>query len=215
MTVIIHTIGLEGCGHHGLEKIITEILKYNKNYVKKDILNNIILQKSRNCDHPIIFKKYLFPYLSNKNYLIYTDDSYPSGDNRSVFTQKNIIKIYKNLSMFGEIKFIYLKRNIYNTINSHPNFDGNIINHTKVIKDIKIYIENQIKILRDNNINVVELNYEDIDNEIGIEIISKFLNININFVRDTVNKYFKKSTKDYTKILDNETIQIIDNILNN
>jgi len=151
--MIIHTIGLEGCGHHGLENIIVKILQKKNNYVNKHILNSII-QYSRNCDNKITFEKEVEKYLKNKDYLIYTDDSYPSGWNRTINQHKNIIKIYDTISKYNEIVFIYLKRNIYNTINSHPEIDGNIINHTKVLKESKKYIENQIKLLREKNVKV-------------------------------------------------------------
>ena len=48
--MIIHVIGLEGSGHHGLESVIVNILHKSNNYVHKEKLNNKILQKSRNCD---------------------------------------------------------------------------------------------------------------------------------------------------------------------
>ena len=170
--MIIHIIGVEGCGHHGLESVIVNILQKSNKYVHKQKLNNIILPKSRNCDKNRNFEKEVELYLKNKNYLIYTDDSYPSGNNRTINEHKNIIRIYDTISKYQPIIFIYLKRNIYNAINSHPKFDGNIINHTKVIKETKKYIENQIKLLRDKNVKIFELNYEDIDKNIGIEKIS-------------------------------------------
>tara|TARA_Y100000992_G_scaffold289857_1_gene244832 strand:+ start:3089 stop:3733 length:645 start_codon:yes stop_codon:yes gene_type:complete len=211
--MIIHTIGLEGCGHHGLENVIINILQKEQNYVCKDILNNSILQKSRNCDDKFEFKQNIAKYLKNKNYLIYTDDSYPSGGNRTIEQHKDIIEIYDNISEYDEIVLIYLKRDIYNTINSHPTHDGNIINHTKILKESKKYIENQITLLRKKNVNVFEINYEDIDNDIGITKISEILKVDFDIVKDSVNKNFRKSTKNYRNLLDINTIQQIKNIL--
>ena len=145
--------------------------------------------------------------------IIYTDDSYPSGNNRTINQHKNIIKIYDTISKYNEIIFIYLKRDIYNTINSHPTLDGNIINHTKVLKESKKYIENQIKLLKDKNVKVIELNYEDIDKDIGIKKISEVFKVNFEIVKDSVNKNFKKSTKNYIDILDIDTIQEMIKIL--
>lgn len=211
--MIIHTIGLEGCGHHGLENVIVKILQKENNYVNKEILNNSILQKSRNCDNKLEFKQRIEKYLKNRNYLIYTDDSYPSGSNRTIDEQKNIVEIYDIITRYDELVLIYLKRNIYDTINSHPELDGNIINHTKVLKESKKYIENQIALLRNKNIKVFELNYEDIDNNIGIRKISEILRVDFNIVKDSVNENFKKSKKSYIDILDGDTIEKMKKIL--
>ena len=211
--MIIHTIGLEGCGHHGLDNVIVKILQQKKNYVNKLILNNSILKQSRNCDNKITFEINVEKYLKNKNYLIYTDDSYPSGRNRAINQHKNIIKIYDTISKYDEIVFIYLKRNIYNTINSHPKFDGNIINHTIVLKETKKYIENQIKLLREKNVKVFELNYEDIEKDIGIKTISDIINVDFEIVKDSVNKNFRRSKKNYIDILDINTIHEMEKIL--
>ena len=211
--MIIHTIGLEGCGHHGLENVIVNIIQKRNNYVNKAKLNNLILPQSRNCDNIIIFEKNVESYLKNKNYLIYTDDSYPSGNNRTIDKHKNIIKIYDVISKYNEIVFIYLKRNIYDTINSHPMLDGNIINHTKVLKKSKNYIENQIKLLREKNAKVFEINYEDIDKNIGIKTISEIIKVDEEIVKDSVNKNFRKSKKNYIDILDLNTIEEMKKIL--
>jgi len=211
--MIIHIIGVEGCGHHGLESVIVNILQKSNKYVHKQKLNNIILPKSRNCDKNRNFEKEVELYLKNKNYLIYTDDSYPSGNNRTINEHKNIIRIYDTISKYQPIIFIYLKRNIYNAINSHPKFDGNIINHTKVIKETKKYIENQIKLLRDKNVKIFELNYEDIDKNIGIEKISEIIGVDCEIVKDSVNKNFRKSKKNYIDILNIDTIQEMKKIL--
>ena len=37
MTIVYHVIGLEGCGHHGLEKIIVNILKTRKGFKKNNV----------------------------------------------------------------------------------------------------------------------------------------------------------------------------------
>ena len=211
--MIIHTIGLEGCGHHGLESVIVNILQKSNTYVNKRRLNNEIFENSRNCDKNNIFEEEVKLYLENKNYLIYTDDSYPSGRHRKIDRHKNIIRIYDTISKYQPINFIYLKRNIYNTINSHPNLDGNIINHTKVLKESKKYIENQIKLLRDKNVKVFELNYEDIDNDIGIQTISEVIKIDSEIVKDSVNRNFRKSKKNYIDILDSDTIDKMREIL--
>jgi hypothetical protein len=187
--------------------------KKKKNYVDKETLNNLIQKQSRNCDNKITFEKEVEKYLENKDYLIYTDDSYPSCGYRTINQHKNIIHIYDTISKYNEIVFIYLKRNIYNTINSHYTSDGGRINHTKVLKESKKYIENQIKLLREKNVKVFELNYEDIDNDIGIKTISEIIRVDFEIVKDSVNKNFRKSKKNYIDLLDIDTIQEMKKIL--
>ena len=218
MSVILDVIGLEGCGHHGLEAVIVNIINKHSNYVNKGggrghIGLGCVLGASRNCDDYDIFGTKVKDYLENKNCLIYADDSYPSGRNRDITRQKNIVEINKHVSKYAEIRFLYLKRNIYNTINSHPHLDGGIIEHTKRLKETKLYIEAQIKILRKENVKVVELNYEDIDNDTGVNIISDFVNVDVGVVRNAVSKYFKKSRKNYTESLDKKTVQRMSGIL--
>ena len=227
MSVILDVVGLEGCGHHGLEAVIVNVINKHSNYTSREggrarhirhLLRSCISGASRNSDDYDIFGAKVKEYLENKNYLIYADDSYPSGgprDNvrRDVRRQKNLVEINKHVSKYGEIRFLYLKRNIYNTINSHPHFDGGIIAHTKRLKETKLYIEAQIKSLRKENAKVFELNYEDIDNNTGADIISDFVNADVGVVKDAINKYFKKSRKNYTELLDEKTIQIMSEMI--
>ena len=56
-----------------MANVIVKILQKENNYVNKEILNNSILQKSRNCDNKLEFKQSIEKYLKNRNYLIYTD----------------------------------------------------------------------------------------------------------------------------------------------
>jgi hypothetical protein len=213
MSIIYHIIGLEGCGHHGLESIVTNIINKKKNYEKKNYIHSLFNKVKTNNNY-IEFERNIKEYLENSNYIIYTDDSYPSGKNRDIINQLNIIKMNEIISKYAKIKFLYLNRNIYNTINSHPNFDNNIINHTKKIMEIKNYIERQLEQLEEEKqINIVKLYYEDIDTDIGHKIISIFFCINFEDVKNSINKNFFKSTKDYKKILSKQQINNIDNIL--
>ena len=48
--IIYHVIGIEGCGHHGLDQIFIEILQMDELYVDRIMLDTIIANTSRNCD---------------------------------------------------------------------------------------------------------------------------------------------------------------------
>jgi len=210
MTIIYHVIGLEGCGHHGLEGVVDNIIKNRVGYVKKGHLNNVLLptcRNSNNQDENTWFGYNVEDYLEGENFFIYTDDSYPSGGDRETKRQKNIGEIYRILNRYGEVRFLYLQRNIYNTINSHPNFDGDILTHTEVLVETKHYVESEIEKLRQAGIMVYDLNYEDIDNAVGQQIIADFIDTDLETVKVSVDAHFKKSTKDYTQLLDEKTIR--------
>ena len=53
------------------------------------------------------------------------------------------------LSKYCDLIYIVLERNLYNTINNHPTWDGGIINHAKKLCEIKGFIDNEINILLD------------------------------------------------------------------
>jgi tRNA nucleotidyltransferase/poly(A) polymerase len=213
VSIIYHVIGLEGCGHHGLEKVIVDIIKQDEYYLSGGVLNKAFSLKFRNKDNLDIIEKEVKNYIDGKTFLLYIDDSYPSMDNREIETQKNIVKMNEIVNKYGKIKFIYLKRNIYNAINAHSHFDGGILGHTKKMIEMKKYIEDQMNTLKNINVEILELNYEDIDNDTGVNILAKYLDVSIETVKKSVEKNFKKSKKDYKNILDEKIIKEMSEII--
>ena len=108
-----------------------------------------------------------------------------------------------------------MKRNIYNTINSHCNKDGGITNHSKIIIDIYKYLENQIYILNNNyNKNIIIVEYEKIFDSNTIKNLSQFFNLEYKIIEDIINKNFILSKKNYKNLMNKDNINYISSLLN-
>lgn len=215
--MFIFVLGLEGCGHHGLSHVVKQSMKNASKSINFEVRN------LRNVRESIFIGtlKELFQnqtetlsHLYRQVDCLYEDMSYPHGGRRSVASQYNISEEYTYFAEIGKIKVLHLKRNIYNTINSHPTIDGGIINHTKVLSQIQTEsIEKELSVLRSLGVHILELEYEKINTDEGIDIITNMLEIDRECVVSAVSKSFKPSKKDYRQLLASETIAQIDEIL--
>ena len=209
--MIIHTVGLEGCGHRGLEPIIRNIVKRKNVYHSKGELQQICDYCALNNDYESLMEK-CEKFFNEKDGVFYIDNSYPSShkkENRTVEKQWRFSKIYEILNRYRVTRILHLKRNIFNTINSHPDFDGGIISHAKKLYEINNFIESELSILQSNNVEVIELYYEDIPTEKGHKIIASLLSTSIEIVKLAIDQEFKMSIKDYKSILTPEIINTI------
>lgn len=212
--MIIHVIGLEGCGHHGIEPIFEELIKYKNKYIKKDKLHEICNLCCENGNY-INFENNAYHYLrQHHNKIFFIDDSYPSGRNRNIDDQWNIVKLYDVLSKKQKVILIHLKRNMINSINSHPTLDGGIFKHAEKLCKINRYIEDNLKKLKEMGVDIIEINYENINSQETANKISKILDINSKIVYRIIENNFKLSKKDYSKLLNKQTILKIEKILN-
>jgi len=110
------------------------------------------------------------------------------------------------------VKLIHLKRNIFNTINSHPNWDGGILGHAKKLTEINSFVLNELSTLKTQGVQIIEINYEDIEK--SSNILSTIIEKDENLIRNSIDKCFKPSKKCYKTLLDKETIENISKILN-
>jgi len=117
------------------------------------------------------------------------------------------------LSEFTPIKLIHLKRNIFDTINSHSNWDGGILGHTQKLAEINHFILNELTILKNQEAEVIDINYEDINQ--SSNILASILQVDQNLVQDAIDRKFKLSKKSYKNLLDNHTIEQMEQILIN
>ncbi len=214
--MIIWTIGLEGCGHHGLEAIFKEVIgrKHDEYYTMKRGLYQIC---NKFVDHgnSTMFDTALNNFFNAKNQQLihYIDRSFPSGfKKRRLIDQWQILEIYKHLSRFMPVKLIHLKRNIFNTINSHPNWDGGILGHAKKLTEMNSFILNELSALKTQGVKIIEINYEDIEQLSNI--LSLIIEKDENLIRNSIDKCFKPSKKCHKNILDKKTIENISKILN-
>lgn len=214
--MIIWTIGLEGCGHHGLEAIFKEVIgrEHDEYYKIKRGLHQICIDFT---DHrnSTMFDTALNNFFNAKNQQLihYIDRSFPSGfKKRNLIHQWQISEIYKHLSKFMPVKLIHLKRNIFNTINSHPYWDGGILGHTKKLTQINSLILNELSTLKTQGVQIIEINYEDIES--SSNVLSAIIEKGEDLIQSSIDKCFKPSKKCYKTLLDDKTIKNISKILN-
>ena len=214
--MFIFVLGLEGCGHHGLSHVVKQTSKNASKDLKSDVHELRCIRESIVFGTPKeLFQNQIesLSYLYGQVDWLYEDMSYPHGGRRSVARQYTFSSEYPYFSKIGTIKVLHLKRNIYNTINSHPTLDGGIINHAKVLNQIQTEsIEKELSVLKSLGVCILELEYEKINTDEGIDIITNMLEIDRERVVSAVNKSFKPSKKDYRQLLTSETIAQIDEI---
>ena len=215
--MIIWTIGLEGCGHHGLEAIFKEVIgrKHVEYYKLKRGLHEICNDFVDHGD-PTMFDKALNSFFNVKNQQLihYIDNSFPSGfKKRGLIDQWQISEVYKHLSRFMPVKLIHLKRNIFNTINSHPSWDGGILGHAKKLTEINNFLLNELSTLKAQGVQIIEINYEDIEQ--SSNVLSAIIEKDENIIRTSIDKCFKPSKKCYKTRLDDKTIENINKIIKN
>ena len=216
--MFIFVLGLEGCGHHGLSSVVNQSMKNALKPINFEVselrrVRESIFLKTTNKE---LLQNQLeaLSLLYQQVNCLYEDTSYPHGGRRSVAEQYTFSKEYPYFAKIGTIKVLHLKRNIYNTINSHPSWDGGIIDHAKVLSQIQTEsIEKELSVLRSLGVQILELEYEKINTNEGINIITNMLEIDRQYVINAVIKAFQLSKKDYRRLLTSETIAQIDDVL--
>ena len=220
--MFIFVIGLEGCGHHGLSAVVKRSLK---NASKTSRFTVKEMRSIRQSLLPEIFGESVVQQLKENIAAtsllykevdcLYEDTSFPADKRRKIQQQYKISDEYFYFAKIGKLKVIHLKRNMYNTINSHPRWDGGIIKHARVLNQIETkVIQSGLCDLKSRGGQIVELEYEKINTEEGIDIITNILEIDRIHVIDAVNEVFKPSTKDYQQLISPEKIELIQRILN-
>lgn len=215
-------IGLEGCGHHGFTPIIRSLIKgyarenHQESVRLSHIFNRRCFQKLHNRD---VFRDEISEFFRTKttNDLV-LDQSFPgyeSPEMRPVDRQWLISDIYDEVIKYTpNLHMIHLNRDIYNTINSHPTWDGGILLHAKLLVDINSFILNEIERLESKNVPVSVVNYENIDSDVTTRILSDITGVDEKIVSKRIKQHFKISTKDYKKIIDDDIMHKLKKIVN-
>lgn len=215
-------IGLEGCGHHGFTPIVRSLLagyareNHQESIRLRQIFNRCCSQKPQLRD---VFKREISEFFKTtrcKDFII--DRSFPgehAEDMRTVDRQWLIYDIYNEVIKYTtNLHVIHLRRDIYNTINSHPEFDGDILLHAKLLIDIEKHILNELEKLKSENIPVTIVNYENIDSDETIGILSSITGVDRETVSNRIKQHFKISTKDYKNIIDEDIMYKLKKIVN-
>lgn len=211
--VFIHIIGLEGCGHHGIFPIFENILKdkYNNTNTKlyfrnglRPFINGMYYENKPKEKCIRNMREFLE---KNSNSIIVDDDSYPSYVYRTIYNQWDFEEIYFLLESYCTMKYVYLKRNIFNTINSHPRLDGGLIQHAEKLSEINQFIQKKISNLKHKGIDITYLNYDNIND--NAEHIRNITGCDLLKVEYAIGAIFRKSSKNYKELLnDNEINEI-------
>lgn len=230
----IFVAGMEGCGHHGLNPVISKSLGYSK----FDGDNPVIIRNKKRLkrifnwywckSHPLPFTRFLVLKMidrffrkeleksinNNETRIIIEDNSFPGGRYRDLEKQWDIIEMVRLVSKYTEdISIIGLYRDPIAATFSHRDFDGGLMEHADVVKKSLIYINKQLEQLPD--IKQLYIHYEDLlhAQEELTGVLSGFLGID----DESVKKGFaeiRASKKDWRKGLNEEEKKAINEVFN-
>jgi len=150
----IYIVGVEGVGHHGITPAIVEIAKSCKMYVMSqnaDLRRAMVL----NVATPYLYALQRIrdrPYHNkwNNKIAIIEDSSFPTGNCSRVSSpvEKKGLHLYDLVRLHHRtrsayninLKYLYLNRDFYRTVASHPEFDGTFQRHAQVLSDFIGYL---------------------------------------------------------------------------
>ena len=199
--MIFWVIGLEGCGHHGLGPVAKQALSeaYTKHVTSSRPLGRI-LEDPNPAQLSLRLANFFESAPAQSTH--YIDRSFPYGHvRRKLSEQKDIIAIYHELIKYRAVKLIHLVRCPYNTTNSHPDWDGGLLDHAQKLHSVNARINRQLAVFP-GKINKVR--YEDIAT--SAQNLSEIFEVPVATMERALEKRFKPSTKDYKKLLPQKVI---------
>lgn len=211
--LFIHLIGLEGCGHHGVFPVFETLLQ------KKfgDSGRKLFFRRGlRPFIHGLYYRKYpeqvcvaeMVKFLqANPGAIIVDDNSYPSSRFREVDSQWDFAELHRLLSPHCAVRYIHLRRNIFNTVNSHPDWDGGLLGHAARLAGIGRYIDGQCAALRADGVEIAELDYDRLEEQAAE--IAALTGCGRADAEHAIAEVFEKSDKDYRQLLEPADIDAI------
>lgn len=150
----LYIVGVEGVGHHGIAPAIAKLGEACNHFV---VYEHKILRKFQHSKNLAEFHSILEVSKragnTSRQVLVVEDASFPSGDTlrHSTYAEKKAVGkydlewIYHQITKIRDIdvKFLYLSRDFYRTVASHPEFDGGFEQHAQVILDFIGYINHE------------------------------------------------------------------------
>lgn len=199
--MIFWVIGLEGCGHHGLGPVAKQALsKTCTKYVRSSRPLSRILEDPNPAQLSLRLSNFFESAPAQSTH--YIDTSFPYGHvRRKLSDQKDIVAIYHELIKHRAVKLIHLVRCPYNTTNSHPDWDGGLLDHAQKLHSVNARINRQLAVFP-GKINKVR--YEDIAT--SAQDLSEIFEVPVVTMERALEKRFKPSTKDYKKLLPQKVI---------
>jgi hypothetical protein len=148
----IYIAGVEGVGHHGVTPAIAAIARTCNEHVA---YHDPVLKQAHINRNGTLFQHYL-QYMqradmANHARVTFIEDASLPTDNKlrnSTMAEKKNYSAYDlewpldELHKFGDVKvrYFYLSRDFYRTVNSHPEFDRTFERHGQVLYDYVQYI---------------------------------------------------------------------------
>ena len=202
---LIHTAGVEGVGHHGVDPVLMHSLN---SLLGDKFVHLPKIMDYRNYSHTT--ERFDFEQLLNLHESFgFFSYSYPSGmKNRTPTSFRDLVRTARHLTREGHsLSVIYLRRTMYNALLSKWRPDGSIVNHARVTRDAHNYLEYATRILADLGVSVYPLWYENATSESIGNILTQITGVDaIDVTRHVYDTIFKRSTRDYTQQLSNEQI---------
>jgi hypothetical protein len=208
----IHTIGIEGCGHHFwwsyLDKLLYLIAKQNK----KIFYNNLHKDNLRKEAQDIYFKwnefdskineepkNKLFNKLREKvinecnNVIMWNCDSYPTQTFRKPVQNIDFFEIYGNLKDIMDFKYIIITRDFHRSINARLTYndDSSLKNHTENMIEHLLWIEERK--LKINPEDFIIIDFNDIYN--SLDRLAEFFNTDLKVCQKLYKRVFREPTR--------------------
>jgi hypothetical protein len=164
--IYLYLVGVEGVGHHALSpalKVIAESCGSHVVYQDRSLRMSHLLNYSASFDNYIARLRYK-SVLPKTKLLLLEDASFPSGlfadrNSSSAAIKRNnrysLVWLYNRLIQypFIKVKFLYLSRDTFRTVNSHRHFDGSFEAHATVLQKFVQHLHNQFEVIEQNRMD--------------------------------------------------------------
>lgn len=156
----LYIVGVEGVGHHGVTPAVEAIAHSCGQMV---VYENKWLRNAHKFKNEHLFQTTMkgFATKQRENFrdvLFIEDSSLPTGNvarhttnatNKVVFNSYDLVWVYNTVKKVEgvKVKFLYLNRDFYRTVASHPEFDRGFEKHAKVLHDFIWYINAEYQII--------------------------------------------------------------------
>ena len=182
--VFIHTIGIEGSGHHFYMDFIDKLIMHQTDYKKglhyspksmtpsdtlRMMFQNIYFnwnmytnEKIQNVDKDRMYNECIEYIQKNcTDYLLFHGDSYPTLHFRTIEQSIDFVEIYQKLRHVVDFKYIFMHRTFNNAVNARWKLDGGVDNHSVSSYKFTNWIQKQKLSIHPND--YIDLYYENID----------------------------------------------------
>lgn len=213
----IFIAGVEGCGHHGLLPVVDTAIRASVQAngddskvltrwpMLRELFNALWYTQSlasqqqqhiRNRLDELMLHGVALANSTGCSQYILEDNSFPSGMNRCLSRQWDIVEMTELLRPHAEIRFLALYRDPIAMTFSHPEFDGGLRKHAKMVAAFLKYLNDKLMRIDPELVKVVH--YEDlVDGQDRLaEPLAMHLGVDVDFINAGFQKVCK-SRKDW------------------